>query len=137
MWIQWRMTTKTHSAIYWTSMPLYKPKPSRYDRKLWFSNDIAQAKRVRRQYERTWRRTRLQPDLDIFKDKRKAVCHLLDCSNRTITTKKTQNVNKMEDFSTRAWIAYLSAVRSHLCLLQRTLLSFHKDSFCEYFSTKI
>ena len=39
----------------------------------------------------------------------------------------------MEELSTRSWMAYLPAVRSYLCLLQKNTA----DLFCEYFLTKI
>ena len=106
-------------------MPLYKPKPSWYD--------IAQAKRVRRQYERMWRRTRLQPDLDIFKEKRKAVCHLLDSSKSNYYHQKITECGQDGRSLYKVMDGLLGrSQKSSLPAAKNTA-----DSFCEYFSTKI
>ena len=94
----------------------------------WFSDDIAQAKRAWRQYERKWRRTRLQPDLDILKEKRKAVCHLLDSSKSNYYHQKItecgqdgRSLKVMDGLLDRSQKSSLSATKNST------------DSFCEYF----
>ena len=99
----------------------------------WFSEDIAQAKGVRRQYERMWRRTRLQPDLDIFKEKRKAVCHLLDSSKSNYHHQKSTECGQDGRSLYKVMDGLLGrSQKSSLPAAKNTA-----DLFCEYFSTKI
>ena len=115
--------------------PLIERKINTRPKTPWYNEDIKAAKRLKRQHEKKWRKTRLQIDREIFTASRNKVCHMIKAAKTAHYTKQIEECDK----DPKKLYAVLNSISSKPSSRKLPTGELHDilQAFSDFFVTKI